>query len=95
MFNGKLRVHTCRVILLTSLVWFLVDVVILSFYSDCQGGACKKAGETDVIISESQVKDYERVDELHQESSRLVDHLLYETVTTDPLGFQPRCAWHI
>ncbi|XP_044253613.1 polypeptide N-acetylgalactosaminyltransferase 5 isoform X1 [Tribolium madens] len=42
MFHGKLRIHTCRVILLTSLVWFLVDVVILSFYSECLGGSCKK-----------------------------------------------------
>lgn len=53
MFHGKLRIHTCRVILLTSLVWFLVDVAILSFYSDCLGGACKKPGETDVVISEA------------------------------------------
>lgn len=52
MFHGKLRIHTCRVILLTSLVWFLVDVVVLSFYSDCIGGSCKKAGETDVIVAE-------------------------------------------
>ncbi|KAJ8965124.1 hypothetical protein NQ314_004349 [Rhamnusium bicolor] len=43
MLHGKLRIHTCRVILLTSLVWFLVDVVILSFYSECIGGACKKS----------------------------------------------------
>lgn len=52
MFHGKLRIHTCRVILLTSLVWFLVDVVVLSFYSDCLGGSCKKPGEIDVIIAE-------------------------------------------
>lgn len=41
MFHGKLRIHTCRVILLTSLVWFLVDVAILSLYSDCLGSNCR------------------------------------------------------
>ncbi|XP_018568163.1 polypeptide N-acetylgalactosaminyltransferase 5 isoform X1 [Anoplophora glabripennis] len=50
MLYGKLRIHTCRVILLTSLVWFLVDVVILSFYSECLGGSCKK---TDDIKAEA------------------------------------------
>ncbi|KAJ8866761.1 hypothetical protein PR048_032622 [Dryococelus australis] len=39
MFRTKFRIHTCRVILLTSLVWFLVDVVVLTFYSDCVGGS--------------------------------------------------------
>lgn len=42
MLYGKLKIHTCRVILLTSLVWFLVDVVILSFYSECLGGSCNQ-----------------------------------------------------
>lgn len=39
MFRSKIRIHTCRVILLTSLVWFLVDVMVLMFYSDCIGGS--------------------------------------------------------
>ncbi|XP_060522311.1 polypeptide N-acetylgalactosaminyltransferase 5 isoform X2 [Cylas formicarius] len=51
MLYGRLRIHTCRVILLTSLVWFLVDVVILSFYSDCLGGSCKSKSTQ---LSESQ-----------------------------------------
>nr|CAH7739270.1 unnamed protein product [Callosobruchus chinensis] len=45
MLYGKLRIHTCRVILLTSLVWFLIDVVILSFYSECLGGSCRNREE--------------------------------------------------
>lgn len=53
MFAGKLRIHTCRVILLTSLVWFLIDVVILSFYSECLGSNCKKRNEYDVMLPES------------------------------------------
>ncbi|XP_011260286.1 polypeptide N-acetylgalactosaminyltransferase 5 isoform X2 [Camponotus floridanus] len=39
MFRFKIRIHTCQVILLTSLVWFLVDVMVLMFYSDCIGGS--------------------------------------------------------
>lgn len=50
MFRSKIRIHTCRVILLTSLVWFLIDVVVLTFYSDCLGGNCKKTNEYDVEI---------------------------------------------
>lgn len=57
MFHGKLRLHTCRVILLTSLVWFLVVVVVLSFYSECLGGACKKPGEYNVLIPGALVND--------------------------------------
>lgn len=39
MFRFKIRIHTCQVILLTSLVWFLIDVIVLMFYSDCIGGS--------------------------------------------------------
>lgn len=53
MFHGKLRIHTCRVILLTSLVWFLIDVVLLSFYSDCHGVSCKKGEEYAVELPEA------------------------------------------
>lgn len=55
MFHGKLRIHTCRVVLLTSLVWFLIDVIILSFYSECLGGACKKPGEYEVEVADALV----------------------------------------
>lgn len=78
MFHGKLRIHTCRVILLTSLVWFLVDVAILSFYSDCLGSSCKKPGETDVIVAEPLKADWDPFNneiqqhDSKQESSRLV-----------------------
>lgn len=54
----KLRLHTCRVILLTSLVWFLGVVIILSLYStDCLGGNCKKSGEYDVEVREPLVNN--------------------------------------
>ncbi|XP_049824738.1 polypeptide N-acetylgalactosaminyltransferase 5 isoform X2 [Aethina tumida] len=59
MFHGKLRIHTCRVILLTSLVWFLVDVVILSFYSECLGGGCKKNIDENIEAQRLISNDYD------------------------------------
>ncbi|KOC67145.1 Polypeptide N-acetylgalactosaminyltransferase 5 [Habropoda laboriosa] len=43
MFRSRIRIHTCQVILLTSLVWFLVDVMVLMLYSDCIGGRYKQS----------------------------------------------------
>lgn len=67
MLYGKLRIHTCRVILLTSLVWFLVDVVVLSFYSECLGGACKKAEDSkpnaQQLVADIANNDYDQVEE--------------------------------
>ena len=34
----RCRRHTCKVILLTSLVWCVMDIVILLTYSDCSNG---------------------------------------------------------
>ncbi len=34
MFRSKFRLNSCRIILVTSLVWFIVDVIILAFYFD-------------------------------------------------------------
>ncbi|XP_077293729.1 polypeptide N-acetylgalactosaminyltransferase 5 isoform X1 [Arctopsyche grandis] len=53
MFRSKIRIHTCRIILLTSLVWLLVDVMLLMFYADCLGSwdCGKKQGEYDVQIA--------------------------------------------
>lgn len=65
MLYGKLRIHTCRVILLTSLVWFLVDVVVLSFYSECLGGACKKVEDSQPNaqqLVDSASNDYDQVE---------------------------------
>ncbi|GJQ73246.1 hypothetical protein Trydic_g13622 [Trypoxylus dichotomus] len=47
-----LRVHTCRVILLTSLVWFLTIIIVLSFYTECLGTNCKRTGEYDMVVNE-------------------------------------------
>ncbi|XP_044595418.1 polypeptide N-acetylgalactosaminyltransferase 5 isoform X2 [Cotesia glomerata] len=52
MFRSKIRIHTCQVILLTSLVWFLVDVMILMFYSDCIGKSGWGCSDSKVISTE-------------------------------------------
>lgn len=66
MLYGKLRIHTCRVILLTSLVWFLVDVVVLSFYSECLGGTCKKTEDSKPnaqALVDNNINEYDQVEE--------------------------------
>ncbi|XP_003745907.1 polypeptide N-acetylgalactosaminyltransferase 1 [Galendromus occidentalis] len=35
-----LRLHTCRVIILTSLVWFLIATVFFMYRSECRGSEC-------------------------------------------------------
>lgn len=36
----RFRMQTCKIILATSLIWFLVDVVLLIYYTDCRGAGC-------------------------------------------------------
>lgn len=52
-FRTKVRIHTCKVILLTSLVWFLVDVFLLTFYSDCMGRGCGKSSSDENVLPSS------------------------------------------
>lgn len=58
MFRTKVRIHTCKVILLTSLVWFLVDVVVLTFYSDCVGGSGWGCGGNSAAARVEQIGNY-------------------------------------
>ncbi|XP_037906931.1 polypeptide N-acetylgalactosaminyltransferase 5 isoform X2 [Hermetia illucens] len=53
MFRGKIRSNTCRIIILTSLVWVVVDIILIARYSECigpDGWRCKRPGEYDVEI---------------------------------------------
>lgn len=34
MLRGKIRMHTCRIILFTSLAWFFLDLAVLLYFSD-------------------------------------------------------------
>lgn len=42
MFRGKMRMSTCRIILITSLAWLLIDVIIIMKYTDGLGGGIFK-----------------------------------------------------
>jgi hypothetical protein len=54
MFRGKMRMSTCRIILVTSLAWLLIDVIIIMKYTDgLSGGLFKKSRENEVIELES------------------------------------------
>lgn len=49
MFRGKMRMSTCRIILITSLAWLLIDVIIIMKYTDgLNGGIFKKTRENEV-----------------------------------------------
>lgn len=49
MLRGKFRTNTCRIIILTSLVWLLVDVIIIMNYTS--NYTEKRKGEYDVEVS--------------------------------------------
>lgn len=55
MFRGRIRMSTCRIILITSLAWLLIDVIIIMKYTDNLGSVFKKSGEYNV-----EVKFYDR-----------------------------------
>jgi hypothetical protein len=49
MFRGKMRMSTCRIILITSLAWLLIDVIIIMRYTDgLSGGIFKKSQQNEV-----------------------------------------------
>lgn len=51
-FRSNVRSNTCRVVLVTSIFWLLIDVVLIMRYSEFFGnGSVKRAGETDVEVS--------------------------------------------
>jgi hypothetical protein len=56
MFRGKVRSSTCRIIVLTSLVWLLIDVIVIMNYKDCLGSnntwLCKRTSEYSVEVSD-------------------------------------------
>ncbi|XP_031622952.1 polypeptide N-acetylgalactosaminyltransferase 5 isoform X2 [Contarinia nasturtii] len=52
MFRGKVRSNTCRIIILTSVVWLLIDVIVLMHYVDLfNSNTGRRPGEYEVEIS--------------------------------------------
>jgi hypothetical protein len=57
MFRGKMRMSTCRIILITSLAWLLIDVIIIMRYTDgLSGGIFKKNTQSEVSIRKTPSK---------------------------------------
>lgn len=54
MFRGKMRMSTCRIILITSLAWLLIDVIIIMKYTDGLGGGLfKKSQEVSELAKQA------------------------------------------
>lgn len=43
---SRLKLQYCKIILATSLVWFLLDVVLLMYYTDCATNAAADNSNT-------------------------------------------------
>ncbi|XP_027842637.2 polypeptide N-acetylgalactosaminyltransferase 5 isoform X1 [Aphis gossypii] len=56
MFRSKFRLHTCKIIIATSLLWIFIDIMVLMYYTDCIGPNCK-AKSSSVGNSESNFDD--------------------------------------
>ncbi|XP_025194818.1 polypeptide N-acetylgalactosaminyltransferase 5 isoform X2 [Melanaphis sacchari] len=56
MFRSKFRLHTCKIIVATSLLWIFIDIMILMYYTDCIGPNCK-AKSTSVSNSDNSADD--------------------------------------
>lgn len=51
MFRGRIRMSTCRIILVTSLAWLLIDVILIMKYTDgLNGGLFKKSTDNEVSV---------------------------------------------
>ncbi|XP_022175717.1 polypeptide N-acetylgalactosaminyltransferase 5 isoform X2 [Myzus persicae] len=56
MFRSKFRLHTCKIIIATSLLWIFIDIMVLMYYTDCIGPNCK-VKSTSVVNSDDGVNE--------------------------------------
>ncbi|XP_014289859.1 polypeptide N-acetylgalactosaminyltransferase 5 isoform X1 [Halyomorpha halys] len=89
MFRTKVRFHTCKVILLTSLVWMMLVVAVLTFYSDCAlggGWGCQRLVKTvDLDVQKSNAQSLRKgrgalYEHLH-DRGKLQEKLIYDKTT--------------
>ncbi|KAH8287928.1 hypothetical protein KR018_007301 [Drosophila ironensis] len=76
--RGRMRSNTCRIVLLTSLVWVIFDFVLIARYSDCigkDGWRCKRSGEYDVELpnAERLADDNQLVDDNEINTEKSID----------------------
>lgn len=55
------RILVCRIIILTSILWFLIDIIVLTFHIDCLNEKCKikkliKLKHPEEILSKEEIK---------------------------------------
>ena len=46
----RVRMQTCKIILVTSLIWFLIDVVLLIYYTDYGSSIDNKGPSADSLV---------------------------------------------
>lgn len=74
--RGRMRSNTCRIVLLTSLVWVIVDFILIAHYSDCigkDGWNCKRSNEYTVEVSFVN-KNYIRGIEILKKKNQITQH---------------------
>lgn len=67
MFRSRFRLTSCKIILVTSFVWFIVDVIILAFYFDSLSNI-NKTKYVEKTLNKSDVSaktEALKLDELH------------------------------
>ena len=68
--------HTCRIILFTSLVWFLLDVAVLFYYSDPTPASGSEAAAAGVPHVDSLVEHAAKHgDNVHDDKKKMQLHV--------------------
>jgi hypothetical protein len=91
MFRGKMRMSTCRIILITSLAWLLIDVIIIMRYTDGLGGGIfKKNTQSEVAIRRNRRK-YARKWK-HEQREKCIIERVHEKTNRSTLIARPHQA---
>lgn len=48
MFRSKFRLQTCKIVVATSLLWIVIDIAVIMYYTDCVGPNCKAKSAANV-----------------------------------------------
>ena len=95
-FGIRCRRHTCKIVLITSIVWCFIDVVLLVTYSDCSNGAGFMCGSSNDGVGGGSSRHQSGKHKALQFAARQVsdkwstyaDHLLKEWESRPPVAKQ-------
>lgn len=48
----RFRLYTCKIVLVTSLVWLMIGVLMLMYYTDCDGNG-SLCGKKTLVVKDS------------------------------------------